>query len=121
MGAVAPQADQAEPGGSAAPEELSSIAIPVKAAGRHIGSISVTHRAPGPFDPTDLALASALAAQAGAAIERARLEAARREAVAARQDALIELARQSEELAKREAEAAALLEVDRLSYARPSP
>jgi signal transduction histidine kinase len=108
------QADQAEPGGSAAPDELNSIAIPVKAAGRHIGSISVTHRAPGLFDPTDLALASALAAQAGAAIERARLEAARREAVAARQDALIELARQSEELAKREAEAAALLEVDRL-------
>jgi signal transduction histidine kinase len=92
----------------------SSITVPVKAAGRHIGSIRVTHREPGLFGPTDLALARALAAQAGAAIERARLEAARREAVAARQEALVELARQSEELAKREAEAAALLEVDRL-------
>jgi signal transduction histidine kinase len=92
----------------------SSIGVPVKAAGRRIGSIQVTHRQPGLFGSTDLALARALAAQAGAAIERTRLEAARREAVAARQEALVKLARQSEELTKREAEAAALLEVDRL-------
>jgi signal transduction histidine kinase len=92
----------------------SAVSVPVKASGRHIGTIRVTHRAPGLFGPTDLALARALAAQAGAAIERARLEAARCEAVAAQQETLIELARQSEELAKREAEAVALLEVDRL-------
>lgn len=92
----------------------SSISVPVSAAGRDIGSVQVTHHQPGLFGPTDLALARALAAQAGAAIERARLEASRREAVAARQEALVELAHQSEELAKREAEAAALLEVDRL-------
>jgi signal transduction histidine kinase len=108
----------AEAAAGAAPQDAaafgSSIGVPVKAAGRRIGSIQVTHRQPGLFGSTDLALARALAAQAGAAIERARLEAARREAVAARQEALVKLARQSEELTKREAEAAALLEVDRL-------
>jgi signal transduction histidine kinase len=106
--------DAADPNGGAEAVPGSAISVSVKASGRHIGSIRVTHHEPGLFGATDLALARALAAQAGAAIERARLEAARREAVAARQEALVELARQSEELAKREAEAAALLEVDRL-------
>ena len=110
-------ADPADPADALSATESvpgSAISVAVKASGRHIGSIRVTHHESGLFGATDLALARALAAQAGAAIERARLEAARREAVAARQEALVELARQSEELAKREAEAAALLEVDRL-------
>lgn len=119
---VAAARDGATPGGPAGAGDGrlvdgapgSSVSVPVRAAGRDIGSIRVTHHRPGLFGPTDLALVRALAAQAGAALERARLELARRDAVASRQEALVELARQSEELAKREAEAVALLEVDRL-------
>jgi signal transduction histidine kinase len=92
----------------------SSIAVPIEVDGQCIGSLHVDHREPRFFGPADLALAEALAAQAGAAVERARLNTARREAEEAREEAQRRLANQTEELARRETEAAALRELDRL-------
>ena len=92
----------------------SAVNVPIDAGGRRIGSLHLDHAEPSFFGPTDLAFAEALAAHAGAAIERARLEAAQREAVAAREAALRQLADQTEAAAKREVEAAALRELDRL-------
>jgi GAF domain-containing protein len=51
----------------------SGVHVPIEADGRRIGSLHVDHRLPGFYGPTDLALAQALAAQAGAAIARAAL------------------------------------------------
>jgi signal transduction histidine kinase len=92
----------------------SSVNVPIVAGGRRIGSLHVNHHLPGYFRPADLSLAEALATQAGAAVERARLEAERREAVEARQATLRSLALQQEALARREAEAAAWRDLDRL-------
>lgn len=92
----------------------SSVAVPIDVHGQRIGSLHVEHREPRFFGQADLALAEALAAQAGAAIERARLDTARREAVSAREEAQRRLASQAEELSRREAEATALRELDRL-------
>ncbi|HEX2034707.1 MAG TPA: GAF domain-containing sensor histidine kinase [Chloroflexota bacterium] len=96
------------------PRERSAVYVPIDAGGQRIGCLSVSHSEPRFFAAADLALAEALAAQAAAAIERARLDAERQEAVRAREDALEELARQAEELARREAEAKALRELDEL-------
>ncbi|HET7771976.1 MAG TPA: GAF domain-containing protein, partial [Chloroflexota bacterium] len=57
----------------------SSVAVPLEADGKRVGSLHVDHSWPGYFGAEDLALAEALAAQAGMVIERARLETARRE------------------------------------------
>jgi signal transduction histidine kinase len=84
-----------------------AVNVPITAAGKLIGSLHVSHRTPGVFGAAELAAAEAVATQAGAAIERACLEAARE--VAASQ-----LARQREELAARAAEAAALQRMDYL-------
>jgi signal transduction histidine kinase len=92
----------------------SAVLVPIDASSGRIGSLAVHHRLPGHFGPADLALAEALAAQAAAVIERARLDGERQAAVRAREEALVELARQAEELARRQAEAAALRELDRL-------
>ena len=56
-----------------------SVAVPLEAGRRRVGSLHVDHSQPGFFGPEDLSLAAALAAQAGAVIERSRLETARRE------------------------------------------
>jgi PAS domain S-box-containing protein len=91
-----------------------AVNVPLESGGRRIGSLHVNHSQPGFFGPADLLVAEALAAQAGAAIERARLETARQAAVAAREQAVLHLAAQSEELAHREAETTALRELDQL-------
>ena len=90
----------------------SAVLVPIDASSGRIGSLAVHHRLPGYFGPADLALAEALAAQAAAVIERARLDDERQAAVRTREAALEELSRQTEELAKRDAEAAALRELD---------
>jgi GAF domain-containing protein len=74
----------------------SSVAVPILAAPsveaadgssrQRIGSLHVDHRDVGRFDGQDLALAEALAAQAGAAIDRARLSAARQRAADAERE-----------------------------------
>ena len=74
------------------------LTVPVEAAGQRLGSLQVYHHQAGHFGPADLALAEALAAQAGGAIQRARLDAARRRAEAARDEAREGLARQAQEL-----------------------
>ena len=56
-----------------------ALIVPIDAAGRRSGSLHVNHVVPGALTPADLALAEALASLAGAAIERARLEAFRAE------------------------------------------
>jgi signal transduction histidine kinase len=90
----------------------SAVLVPIDASSGRIGSLAVNHHLPGYFGPADLALAEALAAQAAAVIERARLDDERQAAVRARGAALEELSRQTEELARRDAEAAALRELD---------
>jgi PAS domain S-box-containing protein len=55
----------------------SSVAVPIDAAGTRIGSLHVDHHTAGFFTAADLAVAAALAAQAGVVIERARQEARR--------------------------------------------
>jgi len=50
----------------------SSVAVPIIAGGRRIGSLHVDHKQPGFFGPADLAIAELLATQAGAAVERTR-------------------------------------------------
>ena len=92
----------------------SAVLVPIETSAGRIGSLAVNHRQPDFFGPADLGLAEALAAQAAAVIERARLDAERQAAVRAREDALDEIARQAEELARREAEADALRELDRM-------
>jgi PAS domain S-box-containing protein len=57
----------------------SSIAVPLEAGAHRLGSLHVDHRRPRYFGQEELALARLLALQAGAAIERARLESALRE------------------------------------------
>jgi signal transduction histidine kinase len=90
----------------------SAVLVPIDASSGRIGGLTVNHRLPGYFGPADLALAEALAAQAAAVIERARLDDERQAAVRTREAALEELSRQTEELAKRDAEAAALRKLD---------
>ncbi len=85
----------------------SAVNVPIEAHGQRIGSLHINHHRRAFFGPADLAVAEMLARQAGAAIERAILEAARE---ADRQ----RLAAQAEALRRREAEAAALRELDRL-------
>ncbi|CAA9268490.1 MAG: hypothetical protein AVDCRST_MAG77-3045 [uncultured Chloroflexi bacterium] len=84
-----------------------AVNVPIDAAGRRIGSLHVDHTQPGYFDAADLAAAGALALQAGATIERARLEGERAETQR-------QLDAQTAQLALREAETAALRELDRL-------
>ncbi len=62
----------------------SAVIVPIEAGGQRIGSLHVNHHLPGFFGPAELSLAETLAAQAGAAIERARLTTARQQAEAAR-------------------------------------
>ncbi len=57
----------------------SSVAVPIDAGGSRLGSLHIDHAEPHVFDLTDLALAQALATQAGAAIQRARADEARRQ------------------------------------------
>ena len=57
----------------------SALDVPINAVGRHIGSLRVTHPQPDLFTPSDVALAAALGALAGEAVERARLAAERAE------------------------------------------
>ena len=73
----------------------SSINVPIEAGGRRIGSLHVDHPQPGFFSDADLLLAQALAAYAGAAIERLRTEEAQRAAAAgqARLDGALLVAR----------------------------
>jgi PAS domain S-box-containing protein len=85
----------------------SAVNVPIEAAETRIGSLHVNHRSAGYFGPADLALAGALATQAGATIERARLEAERLHAVR-------QIAAQAEEIARREADAIALHQLARL-------
>jgi signal transduction histidine kinase len=85
----------------------SAVNVPIQDGERRIGSLHINHRQPSFYDPSALTVAAALATQASAAIERARLE-------AERLDALRQLAVQAEELARRDAETAALRELDRL-------
>ncbi|MDQ3701899.1 MAG: GAF domain-containing protein, partial [Chloroflexota bacterium] len=92
----------------------SAVFVPIDGSSGRIGGLSVNHPLPGYFGPADLALAGALAAQAGAAIERARLDAARQAAIRSREEALDALSRQTEALARREAEAVALRELDEM-------
>lgn len=63
----------------------SAVIAPIEAGGQRIGSLHVNHHLPGFYGPAELSLAETLAAQAGAAIERARLTTARRQAEAARE------------------------------------
>ena len=49
-----------------------SIAVPIDARGERIGSLHIDHSQAGQFTPADLSVATALAALAGAVIERAR-------------------------------------------------
>ncbi|HEY8743536.1 MAG TPA: GAF domain-containing protein, partial [Chloroflexota bacterium] len=65
----------------------SAVNVPIDASGQRIGSVHVNHRHPGFFGPTDLVVASALAAQAGTVIERVRLVAAERSQLQARVEA----------------------------------
>jgi PAS domain S-box-containing protein len=58
----------------------SSVNVPIRSGARLLGSLHVDHSEPGHFGAGDLALAEALAALAGEAVERAQAEAARREA-----------------------------------------
>jgi len=53
----------------------SAVHVPIIAGGRPTGILSVNHPEPGFFGPVDLALAGALAARAGDAVERARMQA----------------------------------------------
>ena len=92
----------------------SSVNVPVDAGGQRIGTLHVNHRQPGFFGPADLALAEALAIQAGAVIQRARLEEAGLRAVEAREAALRELARRNAALDASKAEASELRQVDAL-------
>jgi len=69
----------------------SAVNVPMDAAGRRIGSLHVNHTRAGFFTAADLALAEALAALAGGAIERTRLAAERTER--ARLDAALLVAR----------------------------
>jgi GAF domain-containing protein len=55
----------------------SSVAVPILSSSGRLGSLHVTHHAPGYFTQEDLTLAGALASLAGSAIERARLQAER--------------------------------------------
>ncbi len=87
--------------------QRAAVNVSIEVGGRCIGSLHVNHPQPGAFGPADLALAGALALQAGATVERARLESAQREHLA-------RLTHQAAELARREAEAAALRELDQL-------
>jgi len=65
----------------------SAVNVPIDASGQRIGSVHVNHRHPGFYGPTDLAVASALAAQAGTVIERVRLVAAEHAQLHARVEA----------------------------------
>jgi GAF domain-containing protein len=56
-----------------------SVNVPIDANGQRVGSLAFDHPEPGYFTSTDLALAEALAAHAGAVIERIRQEGARTE------------------------------------------
>src|SRR6266542_1848909 len=85
----------------------SAVNVAIRAGGRTIGSLHVNHRDVDRYGEGELALAELLAGQAGAAIERARLEAARQAAERA-------LERQALVLREREAEAAALRRLDEL-------
>jgi GAF domain-containing protein len=51
----------------------SAVNVPIDAVGQRLGSLHVNHQSAGHFSAQDLALAEALAALAGDAIERARL------------------------------------------------
>ena len=53
----------------------SAVHVPIIAGGRPTGILSVNHPEPGFFGPVELALAGALAARAGDAVERARMQA----------------------------------------------
>ncbi len=85
----------------------SAVNVAIRAGGRTIGSLHVNHRDVDRYGEGELALAELLAGQAGAAIERARLEAAQQAAERA-------LERQALVLREREAEAAALRRLDEL-------
>lgn len=52
----------------------SAVNVPIDAGGQRIGSLHINHRSARYFGPTDLAMASALAAQAGTVIERQAAE-----------------------------------------------
>jgi GAF domain-containing protein len=55
----------------------SAVNVPIDAGGRRIGSLHVDHQEAKYFGPADLALAQALAARAGATMERAQAEESR--------------------------------------------
>ncbi|HEU5317629.1 MAG TPA: GAF domain-containing protein [Chloroflexota bacterium] len=57
----------------------SAVNVPIDANGKRIGSLAFDHPEPGYFTSTDLALAEALAAHAGAVLERIQQETARHE------------------------------------------
>jgi len=55
----------------------SAVHVPIISRGRPTGILSVNHPNPGFFGPVELSLAGVLAARAGGAVERARLESTR--------------------------------------------
>ena len=88
----------------------SAVNVPIDADGQRIGSVHVNHRRPGFFGPTDLAVASALAAQVGTVIERVRLVAAERAQLKARVEAEEALAQRFQEAEQARGEARAILD-----------